>query len=142
MNSLDLRKAPMKPEPLLPIHHLVGIILICLCKGIQADTTPSNFMARASIIDITPTNLPIRLAGSMYPVETSTIRDPLKARIVVLPNASTRMIVGTLDVCILPEQAFKPLQKGIAKATGIPPNHINLSATHPFRSTVDRPFSQ
>ena len=40
------------------------------------------------------------------------------------------MIVGTLDVCVLPEQAFKPLQKGIATATGIPPNHINLSATH------------
>ena len=130
MNSLDLRKAPMKAQPLLPIHHLAGILLICLSKGIQADTTPSNFMARAGIIDITPTNLPIRLAGSMHPVETSIIHDPLKARIVVLSNASTRMIVGTLDVCVLPEQAFKPLQKGIATATGIPPNHINLSATH------------
>ena len=130
MNSLDLRKAPMKAQPLLPIHHLAGILLICLSKGIQADTTPSNFMARAGIIDITPTNLPIRLAGSMHPVETSIIHDPLKARIVVLSNASARMIVGTLDVCVLPEQAFKPLQKGIAKATGIPPNHINLSATH------------
>ena len=130
MNSLDQRKAPMKPQPLLPIHHLTGIILICLCKGIQADTTPSNFMACAGIIDITPTNLPIRLAGSIYPVETSIIHDPLKARIVVLSNASTRMIVGTLDFCVLPEQAFKPLQKGIAKATGIPPNHINLSEAH------------
>ncbi len=130
MNSLDLRKAPMKPQPLLPIHHLAGIILICLCKGIQADTTPSNVMARAGIIDITPTNLPIRLAGSMYPVETSIIHHPLKALIVVLSNASMRMIVKTLDVSVLPEQAFKPLQKGIAKATGIPPNHINLSAKH------------
>ena len=100
MNSLDPRKAPMKPQPLLPIHHLAGIILICLCKGIQANTTPSNFMARAGIIDITPTNLPIRLAGSMYPVKTSIIHDPLKARIVVLSNASPRMIVGTLDVCV------------------------------------------
>ena len=39
------------------------------------------------------------------------------------------MIVGTLDVCVLPEQAFQPFQKGIAKATGIPPNHISLWAT-------------
>jgi len=111
INSLDPRKAAMRAHPLLPIHHLAGIILIYLCRGIQADPTPSNFMARAGIIDITPTNLPIRLAGSMYRVETSIIHDPLKARLVVLSNASTSMILGTLDVCVLPEQAFQPLQK-------------------------------
>ena len=73
MNSLDLRKAPMKEHPLLPIHHLASIILIYLCGGIQANPTPSNFMARAGIIDISSTNLLIRFAGSMYPVETSMI---------------------------------------------------------------------
>ncbi len=111
------------------IVYLFAMVL-CLLQIQSGQCAELNLRAAATETDITPAHLPIRMAGSMRPNQAKTIHDPLKARILILDNGKTTLVLGTVDNCVIPRTVFDQAKLKASEATGIPTSHMTLSATH------------
>ncbi|NBQ24998.1 MAG: hypothetical protein EBU26_12205 [Verrucomicrobia bacterium] len=118
--------------PVRQIGGLGHLARFCLLAGtlISGNGDESDYRAATAWIDITPQELPIRMAGSMRPSQANIIHDPLRARLILIATEKTKIILGTLDHCVLPEAVFQPIALAVDEATQIPASHITLSATH------------
>lgn len=118
--------------PVRKIGGLRHLARFCLLAGtlISGNGEESDYRAATAWIDITPQELPIRMAGSMRPSQANIIHDPLRARLILIATEKTKIILGTLDHCVLPEAVFQPIALAVEEATQIPASHITLSATH------------
>ncbi|MDB4778474.1 hypothetical protein OAG74_00375 [Verrucomicrobia bacterium] len=109
---------------------LIAIWGTCIESTLRAQNRTRALRAAATVTDITPSYLPIRMAGSMRPNQAQRIHDPLKARILVLDNSLTTLVLGTIDNCVIPRSVFDQAKLKASALTGIPTSHMMLSATH------------
>jgi hypothetical protein len=102
-----------------------------LLVGCQTATVaPVKFRAGASTTDVTPTNFPVIVNGGFLSKTADKVYDRLHVRWLVLDDGKTRVALGVLDNCLIPAEFADEVRARGAKATGIPPKHITLSATH------------
>lgn len=80
--------------------------------------------------DISPSKLPISLAGSMTDQRGMTIHDPLFARALVLDNGQTKLAFVLCDSCMIPRPLMDEAKKRIEESIGFPAANIIVSATH------------
>jgi hypothetical protein len=93
-----------------------------------ADSPP--FRAGAYAADITPKEFPISSNGSMTDKQMTGAHDPLHARCLVLDDGRTQLAIVVCDSCMIPRDVFDEAKRLAAAATGIPAEHMLMSATH------------
>jgi hypothetical protein len=90
----------------------------------------AQFRAGAAAVDITPTELPVLVNGGMLSRSVDTVATKLHARAIVLHDGKTRLAIVVVDSCMLPRELLDEAKKLAADRTGIPPEHMLISATH------------
>lgn len=109
------------------------------------------FRAGAFAADITPLKFPISMNGGMQDRMAKSAHDPLHARCLVLDDGRTRIAIVVCDICAIPRDVFDNAKQLANKATGIPADHMLMSATHThtaptvtavFQSEADRDYQQ
>jgi neutral ceramidase len=94
------------------------------------DLHAASLRAGAALLDITPTNLPIRTAGNLTLTVVSKIHDPLHTRAVVLDDGVTRLAIAVVDSCMISREDFDTAKAAASRATGIPVENMLISSTH------------
>ena len=89
-----------------------------------------QFQAGAATSNITPW-LGISLAGSLYDRRAEHIHDELHARCLVLDDGETRVAIVVVDNTIISQQLWLEIKHLTQQRTGIPVEHMLMSATHP-----------
>jgi neutral ceramidase len=95
-----------------------------------AQESAKKFRAGAYAQDITPTQFPISVNGGMADRQATNAHDRLHARCLVLDDGTTQIAIVVCDSCMIPREVTDPAKRLAAKATGIPPERILISATH------------
>lgn len=86
--------------------------------------------AGAAAVDISPNKLPVITSGMWVGHEADKVNDPLHARCLVLDDGKTTVALVVVDSLMLPRELLDEAKEAARKATGIPTEHILISATH------------
>jgi len=90
----------------------------------------ASLRAGAALVDITPTNLPIRTAGNLTLTVVGKIHDPLHSRAVVLDDGTTQIVLTVVDSCMISREDFDTVKASASRLTGIPVANMMISSTH------------
>lgn len=93
----------------------------------SAQTPP--FRAGAATSNITP-KLGTSINGGMTDRRASHVHDELHARCLVLDDGRTRLALAVCDACMIPREVTDRAKRWVEAETGIPADHILISATH------------
>jgi hypothetical protein len=81
-------------------------------------------------VDITPKEFPVIVNGSFLERTASRAVEKLHARCLALDDGRTRLAIAVVDSIAMPRDMLDAVKAQAAKTTGIPVDHILLSATH------------
>jgi hypothetical protein len=101
-----------------------------LVRPPMADRNAPVFRAGACALDVSPTNLPVIVNGGFLSQTADKVQDRLHVRWLVLDDGRTRVALGVLDTCIIPTEFAAAVRTRAARLSGIPVEHIMISATH------------
>ncbi len=104
--------------------------LIVLLAGVPAIAGESPFRAGAAVVDITPPRLPAIIAGGFLEGRAARVNDPLHARCIVLDDGTSTLAFAIVDTCMMPQALIDQAKRLASPKTGIPINHMMISATH------------
>ena len=76
--------------------------------------------------DVTP---PVGVCSG-FGAGAATIRDPLFARGIILDDMSIRIVLVSLDYCVLVHSAYEQLRTALAKAAGTPIDRVIIHCIH------------
>ena len=99
-------------------------------ESTDRDAATRGFHAGAAVVDISPTSFPVRVAGYFLESQANQLRDPLFARAIVIENDSTKIAMVIVDTCMMTQSLIDEAKQTASLATGMPINHIMVSATH------------
>ena len=122
-------------------------ILICLTavfalsRTIPAIAQQRQFRAGAATANITPW-LGISSNGGMQDRVPQHVHDELHARALVLDDGQTRLVVVTVDSCMVPRQILDAAKKLIHQHSGLPIENMLMSATHSHTAGTATPVFQ
>ena len=118
----------------IPAHLLTVLVavLIALPSSVRAE-----LQAGTAVVDITPQEWPLAPRGSFTPRPVDSAHDSLKVRCLVLDDGSTSIAMAVVDSCMVHRDVLDPAKKQASEATGIPADHMLVSATH----THSAPFA-
>jgi len=91
---------------------------------------PEPLRAGAHAIDITPEKFPVIVNGMFQQRRTNRAHDRLHARCLVLAAGEMRLAIVVVDSCLIPRELLDEAKALAAKATGIAPENMLISATH------------
>ncbi|MBL8850257.1 MAG: hypothetical protein JNG89_11260 [Planctomycetaceae bacterium] len=94
------------------------------------ETTRKVLRAGAYAADITPAYFPVSSSGNMSDRQATEAHDPLHARCLVLHNGETSLAFVVCDNCMIPRDIFDAAKTLASERTGIPADHMLMSATH------------
>jgi hypothetical protein len=117
--------------------------LFCaVCLAARA-ATPIPLRAGAFAQDITP-NLtqPSPINGGMKGALAKTVTDPMHARSFALQSGPTTLVFCIVDACMIPREICESAKALASRATGIPPSHLLISATHSHSCATLTPVFQ
>jgi neutral ceramidase len=109
------------------LYFSLPLVLLTLL-GPRSDA--GDLKAGAFAQDVTPTKFPISVNGNMTDVQAKGANDPLHARCLVLDDGSTKLAIVVVDSCMIPREVVLDAKAQATKRTGIPADHILISATH------------
>ncbi len=110
--------------------------LLCCAVALGSHLIPGRALAAASlragaaVVEISPTNLPIRTAGNLTLTVVNKIADPLHARALVLDDGATRLVLAVVDSCMIAREDFDAAKAIASHATGIAVSNMMISSTH------------
>ncbi|MDX1945288.1 MAG: hypothetical protein SFU86_07765 [Pirellulaceae bacterium] len=109
-----------------------GLLLFVPAIGLITPTRAAEpvFRAGAFAIDITPLELPVIVNGGMTERTADKITDRLHARCLVLDDGTAKIALVVVDSCMIPRDLCDQAKELASQATGIPADHITISATH------------
>ncbi len=103
---------------------------LCLTLATAPAVAAAGLRAGTAKVDISPTQFPV-LVNAMFTERTaSRVVDPLMVRALVLENGRTRIALAVVDTCMMSRDLLDTAKAQAAKATGIPPSQMLISATH------------
>src|SRR5262245_4870311 len=109
---------------------LAVAVLMMLADNTTLSAQEKKFRAGANARDITPTHFPISVNGGMTDRQATKAHDRLHARCLVLDDGTTKIAIAVCDSCMIPREITDEARKLVSTGTGIPPEHILISATH------------
>lgn len=119
------------------------ILLACSCflqigdTRVLAEETKPVFRAGAATSNITPP-LGELIVGGWQPIPATNIHDELHARCLVLDDGKVKLAIVLCDNVGIPREVFDLAKQKVEAATGIPPSHLLLAATHTHSATTAR----
>ena len=90
---------------------------------------PNTLRAGASAANISPA-LGSSLAGGMTDRKCTDVHDELLVRCAAIESGSTRMLLATIDSCMVPRIILDKVRARIARENSIAPEFILMSSTH------------
>jgi len=90
----------------------------------------AEFQAGAVVVDVTPTEFPVFVNGSMVSRSVSQVQTRVNARGLALSDGKTRLVILVVDSCMMPRPLLDEVKQLAARRTGIPADHMLISATH------------
>ncbi len=106
-------------------------IVVTACIGILVTRAQANpLRAGAAAVDVTPVKFPVTINGGFLSATADHANDKLHARCVVLDDGTTSLAICVVDTCVIPHELVNDVRARVAKASGIPADHIMISATH------------
>jgi hypothetical protein len=118
----------------LPRHSIprflqsVGLALAMVGLGILP--ARAEFQAGAVVVDVTPKKLPVLVNGGMLSRNIGKIKTRVHARALALADGKTRVVIVVVDSCMMPRPLLDEAKKLASQRTGIPVDHLLMSATH------------
>ena len=107
------------------------ILTLCfLLFGFIQPATAQTFEAGAAIVDVTPRKFPVIVNGGFTGRQTDKVTTPLKARGLAFSYGKTKLVIVTVDSCMMPRPLLDEVKTVAAKKTGLRTDHILISATH------------
>lgn len=103
-------------------------VLLSATAVVGASEPPLRAGAYAA--DITPEFFPVSSNGGMTDRQATSAHDPLHARCLVLDNGETSIAIVVCDSCAIPREIFDAARQRASATTGIPAEHMLMSATH------------
>lgn len=97
---------------------------------LAAERPAETFRAGALAMDITPTKLPVIIAGGFLEGKGTKVNDPLFARCLVLDDGKTTIAFAIVDTCMMTRQLIDEAKQLASAQCGIPVDHMMVSATH------------
>jgi neutral ceramidase len=88
-----------------------------------------NLQTGVAVTDITPP-IPFRMSGYFNERLSTAIKDPLHAKAVVFQQGDTSAALVFCDLVGIPREIAGAAREQASSATGIPVDHISISATH------------
>lgn len=112
----------------------VGIILSALCMSPlwarPLPVEPAVFRAGAEIVEITPTNYPVRVNAMFTERSATNAVDPLTVRALALDDGTNRLVMAIVDTCMIPRDLIDRAKERASRESGLPTSHMLVSATH------------
>jgi len=90
----------------------------------------AEFRAGAVSLDVTPKQFPVLINGGMTSRSATGVNDPIYAKALVLADGKTEIAIVVVDSCMMPRPILDKAKGLATKRTGIPSDHILISATH------------
>ncbi len=115
-----------------------------------AESHPAPFRAGAAASVITPP-LGTSINGYFNDRRAQHVHDELHARCLVLDDGKTRLAIVICDSCMIPSSVMDEAKRLIAQRSGLPADHVLISATHThtaptcvsiFQSEADTNYQQ
>ena len=103
--------------------------LVVVLAAITAATASDELRAGVAVVDITPP-IPFRMAGYFYERLSTGTKDPLHAKAVVFQQGKESAALVFCDLVGISLDVSSPARQKASKATGIPVDHIAVTATH------------
>lgn len=97
--------------------------------GVRAAEPARQFRAGAATSNLTP-KLGTSINGNMRDARAEQVHDELHARCLVLDDGKNRLAFAVTDSCMLPREVTDAARRMVREETGLPEDHILISATH------------
>jgi hypothetical protein len=108
---------------------LATVLLPAIAAAEPAAVPTQVFKAGAAASNITPP-LGASLNGGFSDRAAAHVHDELHARCLVLDDGTTTLAFAVCDSCMIPREVADEAKRLIRQHTGIPPEHVLISATH------------
>jgi len=108
----------------------LGSVLPGAIAGDAAPAEGKRFRAGTAQVDVTPQKFPVLVCGGFLSRSAERVNDPLFARCLVLDDGTTRLLIMVVDTVEIPYAMHEAVKAAAAKTTGIPADHMLISATH------------
>ncbi|MDZ4857979.1 MAG: hypothetical protein SGI88_03275 [Candidatus Hydrogenedentes bacterium] len=112
-----------------------------LCVAALGQETPKEFRAGAATANITPW-LGVSISGGMSDRTAAHIHDELHVRCLVLDDGTAKIVIATVDSCMVPREIVLDAKQRIADSLAIPADHVLISATHTHEAPCASPVFQ
>ena len=110
---------------------LVCVLLVASGRDVLGAAKDAPvFRAGATVIDVTPRQLPVIVNGGMSERTADKVVDPLHARCLVLDDGRMQVAVAVVDNCLIPRALLDEAKAAAHDRTGIPIERMLISATH------------
>ena len=108
---------------------LLLVLTVCSGTAFAAAPVAPRLRAGAATSNITP-ELGTIIVGGFAPYPAGHVHDELHARCLVLDDGKTKLALVVCDLLGLHRSLSIEARRLIQEATGIPPEHVMISATH------------
>ena len=116
----------------------LALVLSAFLLAAPDFTQAAALRAGAAKIDITPEKWPVSMVGQFYARGATNAFDRLHSRAIVLDDGETRLAIVVVDNCLIPRNILDESKRLAAKASGIRPDRILISATHTHSAPASR----
>lgn len=115
-----------------------------LSLGIWSVSVENTGRLRAGAFaqDISPTQFPAPVNGSMKGNFASSVHDPMHARCLAIQSGNHEIIFCVVDACLIPREICERAKDLASQKTGVPKAHILISATHTHSAAALTPAFQ
>lgn len=117
---------------------VVSLLLVLLATL----TVRAEFRAGAFAQDISPTKFPAPVNGGMKGNFADRVTDPMHARCLALHDGKRALVLVVVDACLIPREICEQAKELASRATGIPKEHLLISATHTHSAAALTPAFQ
>ena len=107
-------------------RNLLAVLLLVLSPA----ASHGAFRAGAHVVDISPTNFPVRVYAMFTERTDTSVADPLFAKALALDNDTNRLILCVVDTCMVPRDLIDRAKAEASAATGVAVERMLVSATH------------
>ena len=86
--------------------------------------------AGAHVVDISPTNFPVRVNAMFVDRAATSVADPLFAKALAFDDGTNRLVLCVVDTCMVPRDLIDRAKAEASAATGVAVERMLVSATH------------
>ncbi|MEI6465653.1 MAG: hypothetical protein WCQ89_13085 [Verrucomicrobiota bacterium] len=120
---------------------LLGVGLLSMARPLAAGDAPRVFRAGAATSNVTPP-LGSSINGGFQDLTALQIHDELHARCLALDDGSTKLVLVTVDNCLIQRAVFDDAKRQVQRSTGLPMENMLMSATHSHSCGTLTPVGQ